>query len=51
MTKRESCVYYLFKDTFSPEWISKASCGTLLGLEELLTRLLNLVRARLDQFD
>ena len=42
MNKHESCVYYLFKETFTNGWVKTANYSTLIGfakyLEELLAK-------------
>lgn len=51
MTKYESSIWYLFKDCFNLDWVSKQGPGTLIGIYDFLSPLLKVIEERLKQFD
>ena len=51
MTKHESYIWYLFKECFNLDWVSKQGSGTLLGIYNFLSPLLKAIEQRLKQFD
>ena len=50
MNKHESCIYYLFKETFTEDWFSNVSLGTLVTFRELLQKLLDACNRNYEMF-
>jgi len=51
MTKHESSIWFLFKESFTLEWINKKCPNTLLDMRKKLKELLDEIDKRLEMFD